>query len=155
METLNSNWSEERTRQLESLYRDGLSFSLIAADIGVTRAAAIGKAHRMKLPRRLELAATKPNSRHVKSARKLRVRKQRERKVIVMETAPRPAFVPDPNRDYSCAIGALTDVTCRYPLWGISAPHEARLYCGVPNASVSTGEPYCPRHAALCGSPKG
>ena len=143
---METNWSNARERRLEVLYRDGLSFSLIAADIGMSRNAVIGKAHRMKLPKRLELAVTKPNTRRVKSSQP----KKRERRAIVMAKPDRPVIVPD--RDYSCTIINLTDVTCRFPLWPISG-HGDRLYCGVPDASISAGVPYCPNHAALCGTP--
>ena len=48
MEAL-SNWNEDRISRLETLFQQGYSFSLIAADIGVSRNAVIGKAHRMNL----------------------------------------------------------------------------------------------------------
>ncbi|MVT49848.1 GcrA cell cycle regulator [Bradyrhizobium yuanmingense] len=46
-------WSDDRIRQLEGLWRAGLSASQIAAELGnVTRNAVIGKVHKLGLPNR-------------------------------------------------------------------------------------------------------
>jgi len=147
METYhNSNqtydWNPERMQRLEVLYRDGLSFTLIGADIGVSRNAAIGKARRMGLPKREKIVQSKPNSR----------RRNPPLKPKAFVEAKRPVIIPD--RDYSCGINDLDDHSCRYPLWDLSTPHKQRLYCGVPGASISAGVPYCERHSPLCGSPR-
>jgi GcrA cell cycle regulator len=136
-----SDWTEERTGRLERLHSEGLSFSLIAADIGVTRSAAIGKAHRMQLPRRSEIVQCK--------ARGAPVRHSPKAKVVAMKTAKRPEIIP--GHDYRCTICDLKDDSCRYPLWETNTPHEAQFYCGVPDASLVAGVPYCRNHAALCG----
>jgi hypothetical protein len=146
----NSQWKEDnRVERLESLYRDGLSFSLIAAEIGVTRAAAIGKAHRMQLPRRNALAMTLPRPRKQSGPRK-RVR----RKVVPPAPPPKPVVVIDPGRDYRCDILGLTATTCRFPMWDITTPHDQRLYCGRPGAAIDERVPYCAQHCQLCGIPR-
>ncbi|MBT1509476.1 hypothetical protein KIP88_03080 [Bradyrhizobium sp. SRL28] len=127
--------------RLEALYRDGLSFSLIAADIGVTRNAAIGKARRMCLPKRVEIVACKVS---LRAARDPPKKKRRRATATII---PKPEPIPD--LDYSCPINDLIDCSCRFPLWDMRALHHQRLYCGYPNASLSEGRPYCGRHADM------
>jgi GcrA cell cycle regulator len=148
METL--NWTDERKGQLEHLYRDGLSFSLIAAEIGVSRNAAIGKAHRMRLPKRIEIAKSKRNPRRVKPPAKRRQR--RTTTIRAFAVVPEPVIIP--GQDYRCGILALNDATCRYPCWGLGTPVNERLYCGCPGARLTDNEPYCERHAKLCFPPR-
>jgi hypothetical protein len=155
METHNY-WSPDRERRLEALYRDGLSFSLIAADIGVTRSAAIGKAHRMKLPRRGELNQTLPLRPKLVSPMESNARRRRLRAMrAAASKLARVEVIVDPARDYRCSINDLCDTTCRYPMWDVSTPHPLRLYCGTPGANFSCGVPYCERHALLCDVSKG
>jgi hypothetical protein len=147
METL--NWNEDRMGRLETLYRSGLSFSLIADAIGVSRNAAIGKARRMKLPKRVEIALCKFSSRTARDPPRRRNRSARVVRVAAPEL-PAVEFIPD--HDYRCSIDGLDDCSCRYPLWGPRTPHPQRLYCGFPTASVVAGLPYCRHHTTLCGS---
>jgi len=137
-----TNWNAELTGRLEHLYRDGLSFRLIAADIGVSRNAAIGKARRMQLPKREVIAQCKQRD---SSARP--PPRRRRKAPAPMPKPPEPPL--DPLHDYRCTIVELTDRTCRFPLWPTDARHAERLYCGVPRASHAAGMPYCPRHAAV------
>jgi GcrA cell cycle regulator len=50
-ETVNS-WTDERLEQLRGLWDKGLSISQIGEQLGVSRNAIAGKAHRMGLPKR-------------------------------------------------------------------------------------------------------
>jgi GcrA cell cycle regulator len=149
METVNWN-VENRTQRLEVLYRDGLSFALIAADIGVSRNAAIGKAHRMNLPKREKIVEVKPGRRRSACASS---RQQRRDSVRSAAVADRPPPMIIPGHDYRCTIYDLADRSCRYPLWHTRVAHPDRLYCGVPDASFSVGIPYCRHHAMLCETP--
>jgi GcrA cell cycle regulator len=137
MEAL-GNWNEDRMGRLETLFRQGKSFSLIAAEIGVSRNAAIGKAHRMKLPigRKPTECLARPRS---------IVRQKRQRAAANAMKKAKPEIVPD--HDYRCSILELNNRTCRYPLWDISTPHSERFYCGTPGADVAAGLPYCERHS--------
>jgi GcrA cell cycle regulator len=144
METHNSNWNEERTGRLESLYHEGLSFTEIAADIGVSRSAAIGKAHRMHLPKRDAAAQYRAYV-----ATTSRPGKGRRRDAVRVQPPLKPAPVIIPDHDYSCTIIELTDTTCRFPLWGVGDEHPKRRYCGRPGASLSSGAPYCRRCSRL------
>jgi GcrA cell cycle regulator len=131
------------------LYRDGLSFALIAAEIGVSRNAAIGKAHRMCLPKRIELIKS---NRRVKSSNPPPKRRRDRTKVVGPPPIPKPVVIP--GHDYRCSILELSDVTCRYPCWEVGTPAKDRLYCGCPGASLSGNVPYCERHALLCNPTK-
>lgn len=141
-----SCWSDERQNRLATLVKAGKSFSLIANELGVTRSAAIGKAHRMKLPSRTPIECL-PRPRSA-----VRQKRARVRAAIVKKEKVKPVIVPD--RNYRCSIIELTNETCRYPLWPTSAPESERFYCGVPQADISSGVPYCEQHSMMCGSPR-
>ena len=47
-----TSWTEERLDKLKKLWDSGLSISQIGEQLGVTRNAVAGKAHRLKLPKR-------------------------------------------------------------------------------------------------------
>lgn len=49
---MHNPWTEPRLALLKKLHFEGLSFSYMAAQIGLSRCACIGKAHRIGLPRR-------------------------------------------------------------------------------------------------------
>ena len=52
MNALPSSWNEERLVKLKKLWGDGLSISKIGEELGVSRNAIAGKAHRLGLPKR-------------------------------------------------------------------------------------------------------
>src|SRR3954469_15917181 len=118
-------WNAEREGQLKELFCKGMSFSLIARDIGVTRNAAIGKARRMQLSCRNKPLVTKERERSPDAPPKRGARREIRHPAIIA----RPVIIPD-NRDYRCSIYDLTDSSCRYPIWDVGTPHEQRLYCG-------------------------
>jgi GcrA cell cycle regulator len=147
----NSDWNDDRARRLETLYDKGLSFRSIAKEIGVSRSAAIGKAYRMNLPKRLEVVTVVGNTVNTIHAPK-KPKKRRTRWGIrpaepPKPPTPEPAVVIVPGVDYRCTILELSDNSCRWPLWQFDTPHAGRLYCGAPGASVSGGVPYCRLHA--------
>ena len=137
METL---WNEDRIGRLETLYRDGYSFTLIAADIGMSRNATIGKARRLELPQRINLTKCKPREAPFVTPKRDRFG------AVAMIPEPEPI----PERDYRCTILELDDSSCRYPLW--QSFHGERWYCGHPTARLCEGRPYCDYHANLCGN---
>ena len=137
-----SSWDLERTTRLQSLYCDGVSFRDIAAEIGVTRNAVIGKIHRMKLEPRDTITIKK-------KVPVIKARRHRPPKVTIVKKPLLPE--PDPSVDYRCEILELTDTRCRFPLWRHDAsPYSDRFYCGAPGAELSAGQPYCRKHARLC-----
>jgi len=140
------DWSDDKSKRLTSLYMGGMSFSEIAAKIGCTRNAAIGKAHRMKLPARetVVVVVKEKVAARVISAIK---------KVFSVTPPPEPKQPPDPK--HRCTILKLTDKTCRFPLWRTDdPPNSKKFYCGAPGAEFSSGRPYCGHHTHLCNPGK-
>lgn len=78
-----STWSEERVAALQRLYAEGLTCSQIAAEIGGTRLAVIGKVHRLGLPLRGRNSSETPH--------KIRKPRVRVRKLILPAPLPMPA----------------------------------------------------------------
>jgi len=140
------DWNEQRSERLQTLYDKGLSFTQIAADMGCTRNAAIGKAHRLNLRARETMVVKKPPPRVCRVV--IAIKK-------VFAVAAKKTEEAAPTKDYRCKIIELTDVTCRFPMWGFDAPlHGERFYCGAPGAEFSTGRPYCLKHTRMCGNEK-
>ena len=54
-----TSWTDERLEKLRKLWDKGLSISQIGEELGVTRNAVAGKAHRLKLPKRQSPIAKK------------------------------------------------------------------------------------------------
>ena len=49
---MNVTWTEARVARLTELWNQGVAAQLIAVDIGLTKSAIVGKAHRLELPGR-------------------------------------------------------------------------------------------------------
>lgn len=151
-------WTEALISRFQDLYREGLSFSIIAEDLGCTRNAAIGKAHRLKFEPRDSCVSRnpgpkKPGKLTTTTVRKIRVTRRLERRFAPPEPTVAPARVErvfDPNHDYRCSIYDLDDRSCRFPLWERDTPAPQRLFCGKPGADLFAGSPYCPCHTKLC-----
>ena len=143
---VNSPWTDDKVERLERLYNNGVSFRDIAEDLGgVTRNAVIGKVHRMQLPTRAEVIKTAPFIYKPPKQTRRRPRASTVNLAIMKEPEP------DPKIDYRCTILDLTDTRCRFPLWRHdAAPFVEKFYCGAPGAELSTGQPYCRKHARLC-----
>ena len=75
-------WTEERVSQLTKLWDDGLPATDIAAQMGVSRNAVIGKAHRLGLPKR-----TRPASVAAAARPKVETAKERARSA---QPTPKP-----------------------------------------------------------------
>lgn len=143
-------WSEHNITEFVRLHGEGLSFSAIGSELGCSRNACIGKAHRMGLEKRTMGAQPR-------AERKPRVhRRQRFREVLPMpveplqcehifdwlkQRAPADDF-PINSSGPECTIMDLTHETCRWPLWSDAAPD--RLYCGAASAGT-----YCQRHTKM------
>jgi GcrA cell cycle regulator len=140
-----SPWTPELIEQLRSGVTSGLSCSQIAAEIGVTRNAVIGKIHRLGLsPGRPAAPARSCPPR----ARQPRSSPQRQFLRLMFAQAPRvageeaaPATVESKQR---CSLLELAPDKCRWP---IGDPCKADFaYCG--NQAV-TGFSYCAGHAHM------
>lgn len=138
-----SFWTDARIEHLKSLINDGLSFALIAARIGTTRNACIGKAGRLGLsnpnPRKPLLVVDKklpPQNRPL-------VIKPAEDKAAPMTIV---AHKPISSRLGPIKFGELTERYCRWPI-GEGRPFE---YCGADKAE---GCSYCSTHKAMAYTP--
>jgi GcrA cell cycle regulator len=139
-----ATWTEERVRQLRSFVIAGLSTSQIAAEIGVTRNAVIGKIHRLGLARERPAAvATRmraPRPRPTRVLRLLRAIREDAAPVIRLETL---TTLPVESTQ-RCSLLDLASGKCRWPL---SDPGKADFgFCG--NDAIA-GISYCVGHARL------
>lgn len=150
------SWTEQRVERLKVLYADGLSASQIAADLGgITRNAAIGKAHRLGL-----VPKGRGRNQHTERVRKPRrtpgrtdaQRVSRAKGLALafeLKQEPEPeiidSIIPVHQR---CTLLELTEDTCRWP---IGDPGSADFYfCGGPPI---TGSPYCGYHTRVAYRP--
>lgn len=148
-QTSHSTWTDERIARLKSHFEAGLSCREIAADIGVSRNAVIGKLTRLNLTRgktrdgRPETPGT--------TARTPRSGPRQQYAMLAaiygdVETTGAKQPIDDTNR---CSLLELTDNRCRWP---ISTP-GADDFCFCGNASPD-GQPYCPGHSRLAYRPR-
>jgi GcrA cell cycle regulator len=140
-------WTKERLELLKSGFEAGLSCREIAAHIGVSRNAVIGKISRLNLTR------DKPGVRRP-AARKTAEAPFRPKGAValrqflmkaVVTDEPEPTIEEDPIHDgHSCSLFELSKERCRWP---ISTPGAADFcFCG--NTPID-GMPYCPGHSRL------
>jgi GcrA cell cycle regulator len=140
-----SPWTAERIEQLRNCVTSGLSCSQIAAEIGVTRNAVIGKIHRLGLsPGRPAAPACSCPPR----ARPPRSSPQRQFLRLMFTQAPNvagaeaaPAAVESMQR---CSLLDLAPGECRWP--GGDPCKADFAYCG--NRAVA-GFSYCAGHAQM------
>jgi GcrA cell cycle regulator len=140
-----ATWTPERIAQLRSFVDSGLTCSQIAAEIGVTRNAVIGKIHRLGLsPGR---PAAQPTRSCAARARRPRLPSPRQMLRLVYAGAPGIAegaaseVIDSAQR---CSLLELTQNTCRWP---VSDPGAADFsFCG---NDAHRGFPYCAAHARM------
>ena len=155
-------WTKERIERLKELWREGLSASEIAAELGegVSRNSVLGKAHRLGLAQGERKVASSP-----------RPRKPPHSPDPAPAAEPPPQSKPDPapmmsdrppaeaaelpRRDeaivpqsHGVTIMELREGVCRWPLGDPTTP--AFRYCG---ARAVEGLPYCSHHAQLAYQP--
>jgi GcrA cell cycle regulator len=123
-----SGWSETRVTTLSQLWRDGLSASQIAKQLGgVTRNAVIGKVHRLGLSGRA--AASAP----ARAPRTATPRPTRPRRVVLAAPAVRKppvlAFAPAPEGPGLIGDMALLGAhVCKWPIGDPKSPDFS--FCG-------------------------
>jgi len=141
-----ATWSPERVEQLRNFVVAGLTCSQIAAEIGVTRNAVIGKIHRLGLspgrPAAVPARLCPPRGRppRLPSQRRL-LRLQAKATFLADPTAAHNAFVDSARR---CSLLELAQGKCRWP---ISDP-RARDFAFCGNDAIS-GLSYCAGHARM------
>ena len=156
--TSSETWTTERVDQLRHFVTAGLTCSQIAAEIGVTRNAVIGKIHRLGLspgrPRGRQPSALAQRMRTARTAPALpRPPRSPIAQLLRAMTTPEAANVvrfpgatesPAVESARRCSLLELTGDGCRWPL---GDPGKADFgFCG--NESVA-GVSYCAGHARL------
>jgi len=141
----NSPWTPERIEQLRNGVSAGLTCSQIAAEIGVTRNAVIGKIHRLGLSPGRPAAPARSSPPRVRSPRHS---PQHQFLRLMFAQAPNlagseaePAAVESMRR---CSLLDLAAGQCRWPVGDPCAADFA--YCG--NQAVA-GFSYCAGHARM------
>jgi len=147
--TFRPTWTVERLELLKVHFDAGLSCREIAAEIGVSRNAVIGKLSRLSLTR--DKAGNEPLVRKSKTkdkpARQRRepVPKLRYQLIKALRAEPQPAKDGEPiHNGHCCSLFELSKERCRWP---ISTP-GADDFCFCGNRPVD-GMPYCAGHSRL------
>jgi GcrA cell cycle regulator len=142
-------WTPERVEQLRSSVVNGLTCSQIAAQIGVTRNAVIGKIHRLGLSPGRPPGAARPCS---PRARRPRPAGQRQLlRLMWSDGAPvadAAAALAAVASAQPCSLLDLDRGKCRWPLNGPACDGGAGdfIFCG--NAAID-GFSYCAGHARM------
>jgi GcrA cell cycle regulator len=148
---ITATWNPERVAQLRNFVGAGLTCSQIAAEIGVTRNAVIGKIHRLGLgpgrPAAASGRACPPRT------RRPRLPSQRQMLRLISADAPRAAngaaldsLSVDSTR--YCSLLELAQGKCRWPVGDQGGNSGATdfVFCG--NEAVA-GFSYCAGHARM------
>ena len=134
-------WTTERLESLRGHFAAGLTCRQIAAEIGVSRNAVIGKLSRLGLSRDRppggETPSKKPRERRGRSVPRLQYEMLRQ----VYDEA---AFTDGPVvSEHRCSLFELSKERCRWPVNGDA---EEFSFCG--NTPMA-GLPYCQGHTRL------
>jgi len=155
---IEGTWTPWRVQQLQSCVTAGLTCSQIAAEIGVTRNAVIGKIHRLGLStggRKPSALARQmregplPARRQTRLVRALRavhaqMAAAQAQTAAPNKATPEPIAVPVIESMQRCSLLELNGNHCRWPLGDPTKPGFA--FCG---NDVVTGFSYCVGHARL------
>jgi GcrA cell cycle regulator len=151
MTTTIATWNPERVAQLRDFVGAGLTCSQIAAEIGVTRNAVIGKIHRLGLGPGRPAAA--PGRACPPRTRRPRLPSQRQMLRLIAADAPPISdgaaleAVPVDSAQ-RCSLLELAQGKCRWPVadHGGNSGAAHFIFCG--NEAVA-GFSYCAGHARL------
>ena len=158
MPVLFPTWTNERIELLKQHFEAGLSCREIAADIGVSRNAVIGKVHRLGLSGRAKSPATAA-PRQRKAARPAQPMMRVARPVARGNTALAQVFEveaePDPvafdnvvPMNQRLSLLELNEATCHWPVGDPSSPDF--FFCG---GKALAGLPYCAQHSRVAYQP--
>lgn len=149
------DWTPERVETLRRMWDAGFSGAQIAAKLGVTRNAVIGKIHRLKLHRHGQNWTPTPRSHKAGQSHRTKPhgnKGQAKGPTIVRKALERcvepPLPIPDDLPDVTHRIGVLQlgNDMCRWPIGDPLTPDFS--FCGAP-VQAAEGErqsPYCEHH---------
>lgn len=156
--TPENGWSFEQQETLERMTRNGASAREVAAVLGKTRSAVIGRAHRTNVPLNGGSTDRVPKPRKPRVA-KVPQRKRTEipdhlREIFAAEKKLRkepednrvvaPCGIPAPDGSRAVSLINLKADQCKYIL-------ENELYCGHPKID---GSSFCEYHHTICRVPR-
>ena len=140
-----STWTTERLALLKSGFESGLSCREIAATIGVSRNAVIGKISRLNLTR--DKAGVRGPARKIADSRPRPKAQGMLRQFLLKAVSAEPEPIEEIDtihNGHACSLFELTKEKCRWP---ISTPGAADFcFCG--NTPLN-GMPYCPGHSRM------
>jgi len=141
--SIQPTWTTERVELLKLRFAEGLSCREIAADIGVSRNAVIGKISRLNLTR--DTGRTKTLRHKDAAPRPKASTRLRQLFIRVVPSEPEPLIGAEPiHNGHTCSLFELNRETCRWP---ISTPGaDDFCFCGNPPVE---GLPYCAGHSRL------
>ncbi|SFO25317.1 GcrA cell cycle regulator [Bradyrhizobium sp. Ghvi] len=153
MPVLSPTWTVERIELLKRHFEDGLSCREIAADIGVSRNAVIGKLSRLNLTRgravdERRVQDRSPDRTSAPRAPKAVPRLQFEMLATIYAETNAPVATGPIDEANRCSLMELGEYSCRWP---ISTP-GAEDFCFCGNAAHD-GQPYCTGHSRLAYRP--
>ena len=121
----NSVWDEKNLERLKKLWDDGLPITKIGLELGVSRNAIAGKAHRLGLPKRNSPISKSGEPRNNKGVSNNETNKELPLKILLREV--------EWSRNRCC--------------WPIGDPKLPGFsFCGI---SILPGRPYCEEHSKL------
>jgi len=121
----NSVWDKKNLERLKNLWDEGLPITKIGLELGVSRNAIAGKAHRLGLPKRNSPISKSGEPRKNKIASNFETRKELPLKILLREV--------EWSRNRCC--------------WPIGDPKLPGFsFCGT---SIMPGRPYCEEHSNL------
>jgi len=140
-------WTPELTERLVALTKAGDSGSAIAAKLGVTRSAVIGKVHRLGMQLgncrngNGQIRTGRPQKPVLTSFNKYRNRKAKSKPEFQKAPIPPPNVEDIPRK----AFAELSENDCRFP---VNDPKDSDFgFCG--NSKIP-GSSYCAAHHARC-----
>jgi GcrA cell cycle regulator len=142
-------WTDERIELLKSRFEAGLSCREIAADIGVSRNAVIGKLSRLNLRREGSGDERRPHRKNGEKGRRPKTAPRLQYQMLRALYAEPQRVAEEPIQDgHRCSLLELSAEKCRWP---INTP-GAEDFCFCGNTPVE-GLPYCAGHTRLAYRP--
>jgi GcrA cell cycle regulator len=142
---LAQTWTDERLELLKSGFAAGLSCREIAATIGVSRNAVIGKISRLNLKRDKDRMVRTGRPERTGETRPRGAQRLRQMLLKAYPDEPKAARFDEPiHNGHTCSLLELGRDTCRWP---ISTPGaEDFCFCGNPPLGSL---PYCAGHSRM------
>jgi len=137
-------WSDAELALLRELWSAGETADAIAARLGgLSRAAVLGKVFRLRLEARKDEGDTRAEIDRFLGGMETGAPARRRRSPQRKE---RPAAPPAPIKQTKSLL-ELDNKSCRWPHGRPDAGSSGKFFfCGVPEADLERGIPYCPRH---------